>query len=858
MWAGVLVLVAALGVLVTPEVAWAAGDRCDGDGLDKAEVSTSISLEHDDRTYTKAVTELTVEVPGTWSLAHDLLLSEDSRPYIRAMSCLMGSEPDNQRWAEWWTSRPAVTSRGGLITVVYRAYGWVDDHRGYSEVGIWRVMPDTLRKWTVTLAAPPALSGAWWDEITVDPGGPGAERAVPGPRAGEGATALVWRPGRVPEESEELDISVTIRPSWQRSWAAWGNHPLAVGLDFLGAVLWPAAVAVPLLLAVRRYRQRHWVPTAPQLSTLTNLKAWAVVAVIVYALAAADTLAEQLPELAGKAMDFDGQLAVEYGCALLSVAVLLAFARPPSRVVNAAFLVAQLPCVLVMMALREQTPTYGIPFVWLEPLPLEAQVGLYGLASLCLAALLLLACVAVAWRMAGDGQLLVKSRRFPGRDRELRMRIAGPAVLVATVLIALCYALVEEYNWQRATWLTDPMDAEYGEEHREDFRWLAMWFVSFFEDWAVFNCGWLLTALAVVAVLRTWRDPAELSPVDNRADRLPFLAFFPVAVGLDVQDHLDSPLLDFLWVPLYALALYGATRLLARRSVLAQSFEGSSRPLSTVTGPAARQTLLGKARSYREIHAELRRLDQGLFGDVPPERARLERELTRLHKWTLNRPPGAATDRLPAHVSVVDMALAVGPRDDWWGNGTRAARLALVPGVPAAMFNTWTQWIRGEGWHNTLTDLLGLPGLVATFVGWTVTFAAAGFVLGALWRALPGRRGAVKALPVAGAFALPVGLDALVRWFTRESSANMALHIAMMLFVLTITAIALDFETFGSERRYWQSRLGLLLSVYQMRYYSLQVAYLIGQMIAIITIWQFFAEPDAVPYQGDEPPSDGG
>lgn len=848
---------AALGVLVTPRGAWAADDRCDGDGLAKAEVSTSVRLEHDDRTFTKVVTELTVDAPGTWSLAHDLLLSEDSRLYIRAMSCLLGSELDEQRWAEWWTSRPSVTSQGGRIRVVYKAYGWVDDHSGYTQVGIWRVMPDTLRKWTVTLATPSALSGAWWDEITVDPGGPGAERAEPQPRAGEGTAALVWRPGRVAEGSKELGISVTIRPSWQRSWAAWGGHPLAAGLDLLGSILWPTAVSLPLLLAVRRYRRRYWVPTASQQSTLTNLKAWAVVAVPVYALAAGGTLAEQLMALSGQFEGFEHQLTVEYGCTLLSVVVLLAFARPPAWVVNTTFLVAQLPCVLVLMALRGQEPTYGIPYVWLRPLPVEGRVALYGLASFCLTALLLLAFVAVAWRIADDGRLLPKSRRFPGSDRKLRMRIAAPAVLAATVLIILGYGLVEEYNWQRATWLTDPLDDDYGEEHREDFEWMAMWFVSFVNDWAVYNFGWLLTALAVLAVLRTWRDASALSPLDDRADRLALLVFFPVAVGLDVQDHLDTPLLDFLWVPLYASALYGATRLLAHRSVLAQSFEGSSRRLSAVTGPSARQTLLGKARSYREIHAELRRLDQGLFGDVPPERARLERDLTRLHKWTLNQPPGATTDRLPAHVSVVDMALALGPRDDWWGNGTRAARLAMAPGVPAAAFNTWAQWIRGEGWHNTLTDLLGLPGLVATFVGWTVVFAAAGFVLGALWRVLPGRRGAVKALPVAAAFALPVGLDALVSWFTRESSANLALYIAMMLFVLTVTAIALDFDTFGSERRYWQSRLGLLLSVYQMRYYSLQVAYLIGQMIAIITIWQFFAEPDAVPYQGDEPPSDG-
>lgn len=50
-------------------------------------------------------------------------------------------------------------------------------------------------------------------------------------------------------------------------------------------------------------------------------------------------------------------------------------------------------------------------------------------------------------------------------------------------------------------------------------------------------------------------------------------------------------------------------------------------------GPGARTDLLKKARVYREIHAELRRLDQGLVGDKPPERAKLERTLDKLHNW---------------------------------------------------------------------------------------------------------------------------------------------------------------------------------------------------------------------------------
>ncbi|GGV91922.1 hypothetical protein GCM10015535_51600 [Streptomyces gelaticus] len=229
---------------------------------------------------------------------------------------------------------------------------------------------------------------------------------------------------------------------------------------------------------------------------------------------------------------------------------------------------------------------------------------------------------------------------------------------------------------------------------------------------------------------------------------------------------------------------------------------------------------------------------------MPPKRKDLERKPSDLHDWPASTGGGIpiGPDRLPERVSVVDAALALGPCDHWWANGMRGARFATVPGLPASIIATWVWGIRGEVWQFTVSDFFGIPNLVMTFLYWIATWSAAGFVLGVLWRRLPGRRGSAKALPVALAFALPAGLNAVVNRFTNESNANLALYVSAMLFVLTVTGIALDLDTFRSERRYWQSRLGLLLSIYQMRYCSLQMAYLIAQIVSVITIWQFFAE----------------
>ncbi|PSM44496.1 hypothetical protein C6Y14_05595 [Streptomyces dioscori] len=828
-----------------------------------------MEFQHDDRTYTKVVTRLTVDVPPSWPLAQDLLLSEDSRRYIKAMACLTRSEQKKQQrhWAEWRVGNPVVVSKGGRVKVVDKAHSWVDEYRSEIEVGVWSVRTGAER-WFVRLQAPPALAGARWERITVDPGKPGAELVKPKSYAGQGATALVWRfeamrqqkratektAGEVTEKAKEStvpSVTVWLRPSWQRSWAAQNGRLIALGMSTVGTWLWTIVVAVLLLAAARSYGARSAVPTSRQRGTRRNLIAWAWCVVAVDVMTFADDLINPYVQRRSDNRWLDEWILHGHGFALVIVLLLLAFARPPHRIWSAAGLLALLPLAEMKWPERfDLRPLRVAPMDYVHTASdkaLAAQTA----SACCVMAVTLLAFAAAAWRLATDGQLLPESRQNPGTDRVLRLRIALPAVLGATVVIAVCAALAHERSWQRASWLSDPVDAAYGNDHRINLLWDAMWSVSNGQDWIV-GYTYLLTAVAVLAALRAWHISSALSPVDrqgDRAERLLFLTFFPVGVGLGGGLPLGVTLPTSVWIPLHMLALYWAVTLFARRSVLAQPLVKSDRPLAVVLGPGVRAELLARARTYRETHAALRRLDQGLFGDQPPVRETEERNLSDLHQW----PAGGvltAPDRLPPKVSVVDAALALGPRDTWWANGSRAARLALIPGLPAAALTTWVWTVRGEAWESTLSDQFGFPGMVLVFVYWMVTWAGAGFVLGALWRVLPGRRGAVKAIPVTLAFALPAGLDALLSWFTGESVSNLALHVSAMLFVLTVTGIAFDLDTFQGERRYWQSRLGLLLSVYQMRYYSLQVAYLVAQIIAMISIWQFFAEPAVTP----EPP----
>ncbi|MGW4759701.1 DUF6185 family protein [Streptomyces chartreusis] len=828
----------------------AADVRCAKSVLADARVTTLLRLEHDDRTYSQISAEVSIDVPADWKRAKDLLLSEDSQAYGTAMACLTRSGPGQQRrWSEWRTSEPVVTSKGDRIKVVAKTHGWVNQYRSDIDVGVWQVRASATR-WTVTLKPPAALESAHWDKITVDPGSTGAASADPPPTAGEGTSALVWRP-EVKQKAQARPaprVTVSLRPSWQRSWAAQNSRLISLGIDSLGELLWMLMIGGFLWTAAVLYRKRSAAPTGVQRRTLRNLTEWAAASVVLCVLMYADDLMRYYEERYGQeGAWYDEHILRGHLFTLAAAVLLFCFGRPPWRFWAAGCLLLVPPFATMTrpdwFGLRP--PREGV-FV-----ASDTAIAAQTTAACCVLTLTVLGFVTVAWRLADDGGLLPMSRRFAGLSRVIRLRIAGPAVAVWTVAVALCYALTEERNWQRASWLSDRTVAEYGIDHGINFAWEAVWSVSKGQD-LLLNYGWILTSLAVLAVLRTWRAPLSassgapsLSPLDDPADRLLFLAFFPIGVGIGGGYRLANSLLISLWIPLFMLALYGAVTLVVSRAVLAQPLEVSGQPLATDAGPGARAVLLEKSRVYRETHAELRRLDQGLFGDEPPVRKDLERQLDKLHDWSAGTSP--AHERLPVRVSVVDAALALGPRDDWWANGVRGARLACLPGVPAAALGTWADWVRGEAWQETLGDQLGLPGMALGFLYWLFTWVGAGFVLGALWRALPGRRGAAKALPIAIAFSVPVGLDAVSGWFTREGTANLALYASTMLLVLTVTGIALDLDTFQGERRYWQSRLGLLLSVYQMRYYSLQIAYLVAQVIAVISIWQFFAEPASTP-----------
>ncbi|MCG6497738.1 DUF6185 family protein [Kitasatospora sp. A2-31] len=424
-----------------------------------------------------------------------------------------------------------------------------------------------------------------------------------------------------------------------------------------------------------------------------------------------------------------------------------------------------------------------------------------------------------------------------------------------SVAVIGCYVWATERDWQRASWLHERLSPTYGPDHLGALGRDLDWLPREVPTWAYFHWSWVLTGLAVAAVLRacpsassTWLEP-------GRRDKLLIALFFAAVVALELGWYAANSLLEPLWLLFNIAVILLLLKAGKRYSVLRQRLLGDRPgPIRCCLGPDDRDGLVTRARCYRELHSQLRHADQSKSDESGKSRSDLERELLDLQRWPADPTDDSARTSFPPQVTPVDVALSLGPRDNWWDNGRRAAILASVVGIPASGIMVWEDYVKGSAWTTTLYTYLGLPSLVVSFLAWQVTWAGAGFTLGVLWRSLPGRRGPARALGLGTAFALPVAIDILVRHLLDQPPGNTAVAASLMLLVLTLTSLQMDIDTFHSERQYWPTRVGLLFSLYQMRAFSVQVAYLVAQIVAMLTIWQFFSSGAGHPPKSSDNP----
>ncbi|WP_162625053.1 DUF6185 family protein [Streptomyces cadmiisoli] len=835
------VLIGLLALLVLPEtgmsaVAWGAEqDNCHSLPLKDAKVTTSVRLEHDGQDYTRAETDLVVQVPKAWKPAADLLLNGDTEQYRAAMRCVL-RYPDElypYRDTEWRPWPPKVTVQKKWITVEHRAVTYVDDLRD-RDFGTWRISAGR-RYWTLTLVHPPALGTAWWQEITVDLGGRAARSMTPVPTKGSD-TKVIWTRAKAGGEPPQVEVRIQ-PPATKAMIARWNEAPWYLVRSGIW-LSWETPLLPVLLLLVRRLSRAPAtsLATPAEDATRRNLLIWAWVW---FAGALVFELDDQLPSIAQDYEVFtwwpDYRALIHFGLAVCGGAALCLFGRPRWYAMLAVGVATAYTGFFVGLPGQLGQPEH----LWLftedvttiEHLQVTGQFLWLALACVCVAFVWLVGFLSVLQRLRAARHIQVADEPQRGYFPWWGLVLCAVA---ATAVVALC-VWAQHNTFEDQSWLSRADDS-YDRWHFVTLYDELVWFPSNWPDWFPGTiCWWYGGIFALLSVLSARAAAPGGSPLSpDRPELLVITVYFVLSVAPIPGWYVG---LSFLLLSAALVLLTGLfLRVVGeRRSVLSRKLENGT-PLSEVIRESDRHWLFDSARKYRDLHSQLRRLEQG---DQDAKREELEEQLDQLHRWNPDDTAGPhAGERLPDSVDAVELALAWGPRDTWWHNGQRAALLAALFALPATGVSFWADNVRGPLWRDVANSEFGVIGLVDHVITSEFIWAGAGFVLGALWRVLPGRRGPAKAVGLSVVFATPVVAHWIISTAVGQPIGTLALHVALTLLVLTSTGVAMDIDTFRQEGHYWPTKAALLLSIYQLRTASVQLAFFVAQVVALVGVWQ--------------------
>ncbi|MFG3345501.1 DUF6185 family protein [Streptomyces sp. NPDC048018] len=792
--------------------------------LDGAHVSATVRFAHHGQDSTQVSSELDIRVPRIWMWAPYLLLSEDTEEYRTAMRCLMrpSDVPMQYRDTEWQYRKPQVSADEKWISVRQRTTTWVSV-KGDRDVGPWH-LDVGKRYWTLSLVPPDALSGAHWSEVRVDLGGEPARSVKPAPTVGT-ATALTWTaPSKTAAPPPEVRLLLQ-PPATKANSALWASFPwdVAGALSWLTWDLVVAALSLTLVQGLAHHPPLA-LPTAAQEATRRNLGRLVPVWLLI-------TMALSLDD---HFVGSPGELALATALGLL-----LCLVGRPGRIAAAAVALS----VGYVAAVVAWPTSFGLPHPMVlhwavdpaEVATFEAAGGAYWFALACAALVLiwligLVSTCLMLWRASG-----LPSAGGPRPSGRFSPAVLAALALLSCALPASSMAATETW-WRRVSWLADQSEGTaYPAFHTATVFNDQRWFPADFLDWIPGSTWWWTTGFALVVVARARRTaPGHrgelLQPLELSLLKVLFVVTVAPIAGWYGGVPLPLLSLAVVWLTLTALLALGR-----RGAVLSRELVPGV-PLQQVVTERHRARMMNMARQHREWHAELRRVEQG---QIEAERSAIERKLDRLHRWT---PPNPRHPHervpLPHSVGPVELALAWGPRAGWWDNACRAAAVAALAGLPATCLLFWMDHVRGTQWTDTFSERFGFAEIGMWVVSSELIYAGAGFALGALWRILPGRRGFGRGFGVSLVYGLPLLVDQLGNRLAGQSGGNEALDAALMTLVLTLTGTLLDIDTFRQERRYWPTRAGLLLSLYQMRSASAQIALFVAQVVALVTIWQ--------------------
>jgi hypothetical protein len=152
-----------------------------------------------------------------------------------------------------------------------------------------------------------------------------------------------------------------------------------------------------------------------------------------------------------------------------------------------------------------------------------------------------------------------------------------------------------------------------------------------------------------------------------------------------------------------------------------------------------------------------------------------------------------------------ELAIALGPRVHWWGNGMYATKVGLFIAGPIAAYDTYRSYQAGV-FSSILLSRSGLFDALLWILSEGLTWIIASFALGALWPLIVGRRGVHKGLALGAVVVVAACVDLLLsRSVGQAAQFDVATWAILILAYLGSLAVILDLSTLKNvERRRWE------------------------------------------------------
>ncbi|MFD5507464.1 DUF6185 family protein [Streptomyces sp. NPDC127051] len=793
-------------------------DTCTADRLKGATVDTAVEFVHRGSNVSSVTSVTDITVPANWEQAPHLSLDAHSFLYRAALRCLLGKGwqrgEETYTYDYEWRLKPLSVKPGkNEVRIHYEAVAWVQNLSTY-EVGLWTL---TARRdqWTIQLRRLPNLAKATWKNVAVRLGGPAALTALPPTAVGKGRAEVSWDKKK-PDEAPQVEF----RPPASQQWAAISQSP-GHGWEMLGGggvsgAFGIFATGILALIAGRRLRLglgRNPLPAEEE--ALRGLRSWALILVLISLVVyLGDDLYGFLQSRFSWRSDYGPVVSL---FSVMFIGVVLCFFGKLHRSLLIA-VCALAACAAALYVSAEMSTSGLLPtsdfLIWGPGKKLALVFNSLPI-FLCFLGLV----------SSGQRLLILGGRGLS------QWAMAGVAAGASAMTLLWAYRSFGR-SWERRTWLNDSVpNAPDAPQIRKYDQWWWWWFASDVMP-VLADIAFFLTPLALVVALRVCRaeqyENDSFTP--NASERTLLVIFFAVIVVPNYATYFGFSG----YITTLVLGILAAWALLTvgrARSVLEQPAAGNA-PLGQVILRTDRSELLRRARRYRELQFRLRRP----VGDSSAERSEsheaVERKIERMDQC------------LPQGVRPIDLPFAFGPMASWWGNACRCALIASFIGLPATGLMYWLDVVGGDSWSLATESVTGFLTVVYEILYWQVTWVSGGFFLGALWRDLPGRNGPTKALSVAVAFAVPVGVHEIIAQMTGQGLQNTVPAVAAFASVMTFSGLVMDVQTFRTERRYRSSSAGLLVYIYRMPITS--VAVLLAQLVALVTILKYFREGGSV------------